>query len=176
MQKLTLMGQPTGDLLQVVQSPKCLKSTGINSAHSEDKWVWGFVCFYLKSPEVSQLLFPPVFHSVWPQPPSGASGEEPACQFGRCKRHGFGPFGWGHGTPLQYSCLENPMDRGAWWATGHGVTESDRTEVTEHSGTHWNKISSVNSDQLSLTNMVSENWASFVFCFSPLFLFIFLET
>ena len=27
----------------------------------------------------------------------------------------------GHGNPLQYSCLENPMDRGAWWATVHGV-------------------------------------------------------
>ena len=29
-----------------------------------------------------------------------------------------------HGNPLQYSCLENPMDRGAWWATVHGVTKS----------------------------------------------------
>ena len=29
--------------------------------------------------------------------------------------------GEGHGNPLQYSCLENPMDRGAWWATVHGV-------------------------------------------------------
>ena len=32
--------------------------------------------------------------------------------------------GGGHGNPLQYSCLENPMDRGAWWATFHGVTKS----------------------------------------------------
>ena len=30
----------------------------------------------------------------------------------------------GHGNPLQFSCLENPMDRGAWWATVHGVTKS----------------------------------------------------
>ena len=37
-----------------------------------------------------------------------------------------------HGNPLQYSCLENPMDRGVWWATVHGITESDMTEVTEH--------------------------------------------
>ena len=38
--------------------------------------------------------------------------------------------GGGHGNPLQYSCLDNPTDRGAWWTTVHGVTESDVTEVT----------------------------------------------
>ena len=32
--------------------------------------------------------------------------------------------GEGNGNTLQYSCLENPMDRGAWWATVHGVTKS----------------------------------------------------
>ena len=38
---------------------------------------------------------------------------------------GLGRFpGYGNGYPLQYSCLENSMDRGAWWATVHGVTES----------------------------------------------------
>ena len=39
--------------------------------------------------------------------------------------------GGGHGNPLQYSCLENPMDKGAWQATVHRVTESDRTEVMQ---------------------------------------------
>ena len=33
-------------------------------------------------------------------------------------------FGEGNGNPLQYSCLENPMDRGAWWAVVHGVAQS----------------------------------------------------
>ena len=49
------------------------------------------------------------------------------CQCRRCGRLEFDP--WlgrcpGNGSPLQYSCLENPMDGGAWWATVHGVTKS----------------------------------------------------
>ena len=38
--------------------------------------------------------------------------------------------GGGQGTPLQYSCLENCMDRGAWWATVHRVAKSHTTEAT----------------------------------------------
>ena len=40
-----------------------------------------------------------------------------------------------HGNPLQYSSLENPMDRGAWRATVHSVTESDMIEKTRHTCT-----------------------------------------
>ena len=36
----------------------------------------------------------------------------------------------GNGTPLQYSCLANPMDRGAWWAAVHGVAEG-RTRLND---------------------------------------------
>ena len=38
------------------------------------------------------------------------------------------PPGEQNGNPLQYSCLENFIDRGAWWATVHGVEESDTTQ------------------------------------------------
>ena len=55
----------------------------------------------------------------------GTHGKEPACQCRRHKIPGSGrcPAG-GHGNPLRYSCLENPMDRGAWRATVHGVEKS----------------------------------------------------
>ena len=58
--------------------------------------------------------------------PGGSEGKASACnvgdlgsvpESGRCPREG-------NGNPLQYSCLENPVDGGAWWATVHGVTKS----------------------------------------------------
>ena len=65
-------------------------------------------------------------------PHNGTSGKEPTCQCMKFKDASLIPAlgtspGGGHGNPLQYSCLENPMDRGAWRATVHGVTESDMT-------------------------------------------------
>ena len=50
---------------------------------------------------------------------------------------GLGRFpGGGNGNPLQYSCLENPMDRRAWQATVHRVAESDMTkQLSMHAGT-----------------------------------------
>ena len=61
--------------------------------------------------------------------PGGASGKEPTCQCKRHKRFRFDPWvgkipGGGHGNPLQYSCLESPIHRGAWRATVHGVAQS----------------------------------------------------
>ena len=47
----------------------------------------------------------------------------------------------GHGNPLQLSCLENPIDRGAWWATVHRVAKSDMIEATlAHMHTHTHTI------------------------------------
>ena len=61
--------------------------------------------------------------------PGGATGNDLTCQCSRCKRHGFDQWigktpGEGHSNPLQYSCLENAMDRGAWWAIVHWVAKS----------------------------------------------------
>ena len=58
--------------------------------------------------------------------PGGSDGKEPTCNAGdpgSIPGLGRPPEG-GHGNPLQYSCLENPKDRGAWRATLHGVAKS----------------------------------------------------
>ena len=58
--------------------------------------------------------------------PGDSDGKEFACNagdLGLIPGLGRSPEG-GHGNPLQYFCLENPMDRGAWQATVHGVTKS----------------------------------------------------
>ena len=61
--------------------------------------------------------------------PGGSVGKESACNAGDTGDEGLTPgsgraLGGGHGNPLQYSCLGNPMDRAAWWATVRGVTKS----------------------------------------------------
>ena len=63
------------------------------------------------------------------------SGKKSACSAGATGDTGLIPGsgrspGGGHGNPLQYSCLENPMDRGAWWLQSTDLKESDRTEAT----------------------------------------------
>ena len=65
----------------------------------------------------------------------GSDGKESACDaedLGLIPGLGRSP-GEGNGNPLQYSCLENTMERGAWWAIVHGVTKSQ----TEQSDCHF---------------------------------------
>ena len=66
--------------------------------------------------------------------PGGSDGKESACNSGDL---GSIPGlrrtpGEGNGYPLQYSCLENPMDREAWWAIVHGVTKSQIQLSNQH--------------------------------------------
>ena len=75
------------------------------------KW-WGNNAF-------SELIFPSVFF------PRVSDGKESACKAeDLCSIPRLGRSGEGNGNPLQYSCLENPIDRRAWWAPVHGVTKS----------------------------------------------------
>ena len=54
----------------------------------------------------------------------------------------------GNGNPLQYSCLENSMDGGAWWATVHGVTKS-RMQLSDLTSLHTLKSESVSCSVVS---------------------------
>ena len=66
-------------------------------------------------------------------PPANAGDERDGCLI---RESGRPPLG-GNGNPLQYSCLENPLDRGAWRATDHGVTKSQTRlkQLSMHNGT-----------------------------------------
>ena len=68
---------------------------------------------------IESLLFDKGFAggSAVENPPANAGDVDSIPGWGRS-------LGEGNGNPLQYSCLENPMDRGAWWATVNGVTKS----------------------------------------------------
>jgi len=64
--------------------------------------------------------------SVVKNPPANTGDAGLISGLGRCP-------GEGNGSPLQYSCLENPMDRGAWWVTVHGVTKESNMHQQEGS-------------------------------------------
>ena len=61
--------------------------------------------------------------------------------------------GEGHGNPFQYSCLENLMDRGAWWATVYGVAKS-QTQQTVHTRTRMHTHSALFAER-ALKNMIN---------------------
>ena len=79
-------------------------------------WIyWLFCIFYTYTVNILSKL---------PGFPGGSDGKESSCKAGDVDLiPGLGRSpGEGNGSPLQYSCLENSMDRGAWQATVHGVT------------------------------------------------------
>ena len=83
--------------------------------------------------------------------PGGSVSKESACSAGdpgSIPGSGRSP-GGGNGNPLQYSFLENPMDRGAWWATVHKIAKS---QTILSANTHKHRCASPKNKDLLLSN------------------------
>ena len=125
LQKIRTLGNRVWDRKKIeIESDKKRRRQKIIPYHSKPKadlnWKQNgstFWCvkmtFCVGSSEASQVVL------VVKNPPANAGNK----YVGSISGSGRSP-GEGHGNPLQYSCLGNPMDRGAWWATVHGVTKS----------------------------------------------------
>ena len=95
----------------------------------QSTWLFSINCLYFLQQHSQRFFFNLIFFKIQLGFPGGTSSKEPTHQCrdtdlmpgsGRCP-------GGGHGNPLQNSCLENPMDREAWWAT-KGCKELDTTK------------------------------------------------
>ena len=71
--------------------------------------------------------------------PGGSDGKQSACNVGD-------PGSTLRWVRLQYSCLDNYLDRGAWWATVHGIAESNTTERLTHTHTHTQTYAHAHTD------------------------------
>ena len=81
------------------------------------------------------------------------------------------PPGEGNGNPLQYSCLENPMDGGAWWATVHGVAKSG-TQLSDFTFTFYLYLSySEHMDTQRLSGFLCQLPQLFSYIALPTFFF-----
>ena len=88
----------------------------------------GKIAHTVVNPFISVLLINSIYHDEWASQVALVVKSSPA-NAGHIRNAGSIPgsgrsCGGGHSNPLEYSCLEYPMDRGAWWATVHRVTKS----------------------------------------------------
>ena len=96
---------------------------GLKKLENFPFWTILYFHFYLFI-KLKNIYWEPTAFQYSSFPYSGSDGEETACNagdLGSVPGLGRSP-GEGNGNSLQYSCLENSRDRGAWWATVHGVT------------------------------------------------------
>ena len=99
------------------------------------------------------------------------SGKESACNAGDTGSVlGLGRFlGGGHGNPLQYSCQENPMERGAWWATVHGVTKNQAQPKQLSVHTKWGNNFGISLDKVFMNSrLVGLKWGLVVYMYTLL--------
>ena len=118
---------------RVLKTPKTQATTQANSVNH---WVW------IKQYQCQGLKVKQDISRKTAGLPCGSVSKESACNAGdpgSISGLGRSP-GEGNGNPVQYSCLENSIDRGAWWATVHGITKTGtRTEwlTHTHTGRQW---------------------------------------
>ena len=108
-------------------------SNGLLTRGQQQSFKWNSSCWkvYFSLPKCSYIRgFPG--GSVVKNPP--AKARDNTRDAGLISGWGRAP-GEGNGNPFQYSCMENSLDRGAWWATVHGVKKS-QTRVSMHACTH----------------------------------------
>ena len=131
-------GSGSGDDLGMIQTHYnycvlCISSTSDHQAL--DPGDWGPLLQGTKGLRISVVLFSSLASQInskcdWLVPdnlsmgfPGGSDGKESACNAETRFRSWVGKIPWsvGHGNPLQYYCLGNPMGTGAWWAIVHGI-------------------------------------------------------
>ena len=89
------------------------------------------MCYYINLDDISNIF---LLHNLKSELPGGSSSKEFAYHAGdpgSISGWGRSP-GGGNGNPLQYSCLGNPVDRGAWWATDYGVAKNWTQPSNQH--------------------------------------------
>ena len=132
----TFLTSKSGWAFKIKYYPNFFKNTS-NDTSIICKWLW--------SNRASQVV------AVVKNPPANAGDVR---EVGSVRRSGRSP-GEGNGSPLQYSCLENPMDRGAWRATAHGITKSQTQlkRLSTQTCTHAHKIQGCISLNCSLVSL-----------------------
>ena len=158
----------SSSILSTRSNPSKLSPPLYNHKGFDRSYVNGLMAF----PTFFNLSLNFAIRRSWSEHPSGASGKDSACQCRLGIRDaslipGSGrSSGEGHGNPLHYSCLENPMDRGASRAPVHGVAKSPTwlSEDTIHFSSKLEFFLSLSVGYMVLsflpTNAIGMNWRS----------------
>ena len=127
-------------------------------------WIYSYVKIYWLYIE-KQCTFDNLLCHTFSGFPVDSAGKEPTCQFRRHREVGSIP-GWGRspglgdGNPLQYSCMENSMDRGAWWPIVHRVAKSQTQLKRLSMQAHFSNVEKENKNRKNFKKF-SWSWAEY---------------